>query len=156
MASIKFNDIPNSDFNIEAGEYPFVILDAKLVTTTNGFKCIEFTYEHLGSPKFKVNFDKCIYGNSETEFDMSINAIRYGLQKLKKLNEATVKLDDLDPAILARVLIGKKVIVKIKMGDKYPEIDGTDAFKAYEEPQAPQAPTSFTIEVDPADDPFNM
>ena len=157
MASIKFNDIPNNDFSIENGEYPLVILDAKLTTTPNGFKCIEFTYEHLGSPKFKVNYDKCIYGTAEADFDMASNAVRFGLQKLKKLNAATVNMDDLDPAILARVLIGKKAYVKIKMGDKYPEIDGVDAFRTYETTTAEAAtPTAFAIDVDPADDPFNM
>lgn len=156
MASIKFNDIQDMNFEIEEKEYPFV-MQAALSTTPGGFKCVEITYTHLGSPNFEIRFDKCIYGTAEKDFDQTNKAVKFGLNKLKKLNEATVNLEDLDPAILAKVLNNKKVIAKIKKGDKYYEIDGVDAFSKYEEPNstptnsAPNAPASFDVE----DDPFN-
>ena len=157
MASIKFNDIPSTDFNIEDGEYPCVILDAKLVVTSGGYKAIELTYEHLGSPKFKVNYDRCIYGTESEDFNMENKAVRFGCNKLKKLNEATVNMDELDPAILVRVLISKKVYVKVKVGDKYPEVDGLDAFRKYEEPNtSTNVSTPINFDVNAEDDPFNM
>ena len=88
---------------------------------------------------------------------MENKAVRFGCNKLKKLNEATVNMDELDPAILARVLISKKVYVKVKVGDKYPEVDGLDAFRKYEEPNtSTNVNTPINFDVNAEDDPFNM
>lgn len=155
MASIKFNDIQDMNFEIEEKEYPFVMQTA-LTTTSGGYKCVEITYTHLGSPNFEIRFDKCIYGTAEKDFDQTNKAVKFGLNKLKKLNEATVNLEDLDPAILSKVLNNKKVIAKIKKGDKYYEIDGVDAFRKYEEnTPSEQVPTSDALTFDVNDDPFN-
>lgn len=156
MAEIKFNDIIDSSFEIENKMYPLVALEVNLSTTPNGFKCIEINWEHLGAPKFKVNFDKYIYGTAEKEFDMENVAVRLGLQKLKKLNAATLKKDSLDPVIMVKLLKGIKVNAKVKQGNKYPELDSNDKelFSAYEAPQTPVAPVSFDMTGE--EDPFNL
>lgn len=157
MASIKFSSIPDNDFNLQEGRYPLVCLDAKLVTSTNGYKMIELSWEHLGDPKFKINFDRYIYGTSTKDFDMENSGCRFGLQKLKALNECTVNVDNLDPAIFIKLIIGKKVEANITLkennkGAKYPEINNKDFFK-YEEPtQTISEITAFDVE----EDPFNM
>lgn len=158
MASIKFSDIKEgSSFELEEKAYPFV-MQAQLNTTPGGFKCIEITYTHLGTPEFDIKFDKCIYGTATKEFDQTVPAVKFGLNKLKHLNEATVNLEDLDPAILVKVLNNKKVIAKIKKGAKYYEIDGVDAFTKYIEPTTSDTSLNtaapVTFEVDDMDDPF--
>lgn len=155
MASIKFNNIQSMDLVLEEKEYPFV-MQTELVTTSGGYKCIQINYTHLGSPTFTIKFDKCIYGTLTEDFNQEVVAVRLGLNKLKNLNEATVNLEDLDPAILVKVLNNKKVMAKIKKGDKYYEIDGITPFSKYEEPTTPSeavAPTTFTLTDD--EDPFN-
>lgn len=156
MASIAFEAIQSADFTVEAGKYPFVILDAKLTSTSNGFKCVELTYEHLGNPKFKINFDKAIYGTAEKEFDMDSKAVAFGLSKLKVLNKVTgLNQVNLDPAIFVKLLPGKKLIAEIKetTNGKYMEIAGLN-FEEYVEDTTTSSVPMDTIAVDDNDDPF--
>lgn len=161
MASIKFSSIPDSDFSVQEGKYPLVCLEAKLVTSINGYKMIELSWEHLGDPKFKINFDRYIYGTSTKDFDMENAGCRFGLQKLKALNECTVNVDNLDPAIFVKLIVGKKVEAFVTLrennkGAKYPEINNKDFFKYEEAAQPTQVPTSeqVSFNVNVEEDPF--
>ena len=163
MASINWNDIPDTSVQIEKGEYILACTESKLITTSNGFKAVQFTWERVGSPKFKVNFDNACYGTQEKDFDFDSKAVSFGCAKLKKINEATVNLDSLDPAILVKAMPGKIIKAQIKVNDKgYAEIDGTNIEKATEaEIQEARGtntatPNSFTVDANSTTDMFKM
>lgn len=155
MAKMNWNDIPEAGFEIEETDYPMVIESATLITTSGGYKAIQLTWKHLNSPSFKINYDNCIFGTKDEDFNTDIPAVRFGLAKLKHINEATVSLPDLDTDVLVKVLPGQKALVSVKMGDKYPEVDGTNIKKLeIVTPTAPAQPESFDVADE--DDPFKL
>lgn len=158
MASIKFSSIPDSNFTIEEGRYPLVCIEAKLTKSSGGFKMIELTWEHLGNPKFKIKFDNYIYGTATEDFDMENAGCRFGLQKLKALNEATVNIDSLDPNIFTKVIVGKKVEADVILkennkGIKNPEINNKSFYKLTETTATPETTISFDLTGE--EDPFS-
>ena len=158
MASYKWEDAPASSFNVEPGQYPMVIKEAKKITTSNGYVAIQLVWEHLGTPAFKVNFDNSIYGTKEAEFDFTVKAVAFGFAKLKAINEATLNLPECDPDVLVRMLPGQRALVTVKMdsNNKYPEVDGTNIAKLEQPVEVPTS-TQETFSVsDAEEDPFKL
>lgn len=160
MAKMNWNDIPESTLTLDKSKYKMVIKSATLVTTTSGYKAIQLVWESLESPKFNINFDNCIFGTTEKDFDMENKAVRFGCAKLRAINENTVNLPDLDTDILVKVLPGQIAIVPVKMdaNNRYPEVDGYQ-FEKFEpatevEGTTENQPESFEIDTD--DDPFKL
>lgn len=156
MAKMNWNDIPETNFEIEKAEYPMVVETATIIHTSGGYKAIQLTWKHLGSPAFKINYDNYIFGTEEEDFNTDIPAVRFGLAKLKHLNEATVNLPDLDTDVLVKVLPGQTALVTAKMGEKYPEVDGTNIKKLEMQSQTPQSAQPESFDVTDEDDPFKL
>jgi len=156
MASISFNNVPDSSLKIENGYYDLLITEAKIVKTTGGYNAVQLTWENTSSPKFKVNYDNSCFGLNEDYFNFDDKAIAFGCAKLKAINEATKNIADLDPDILVKILPGQRAHVKVKVNDKgYPEIDGTNIEK-YEAPIAQPEPVTADVYANAEDDPFAL
>lgn len=158
MASFKWEDAPATSFNVAPGQYPMVIKEAKKITTSNGYKAIQLVWESLGTPAFKINYDNCIYGTKEADYDFTVKAVSFGFAKLRAINEATVNLPECDPDVLVRTLPGQKALVTVKMdsNNKYPEVDGTNIEKLEASTPAVETAPQESFNIDEDSDPFAL
>lgn len=154
MAGIRFEDIPESSFEeIKEGRYPFIVNKCTESTTTNGYKTLIMELECLCAPRFKINFENFIYGTKDKDFDFTNAAVRFGAQKLKKLNEATLKLESLDLKAFSKLIVGQKFEADIELNEKsnnrkYPQIKGTNIY-TLEVPEVVSTSEKVLTKIDP-------
>jgi len=138
MLNLDNFDTDFEDFeDVVKGTYVIKCIEAKTITSTNGYNQIQLTWEVVGH-KFKVNYDNYTYGHNGAQ-DLSVKAVKFGIAKIKALSKAVgYNIQSFDPTVFCKYMLqdgGREVQVTLdKKKDKdgnetnYPEIRDIASF----------------------------